>query len=153
MSCLRKGLQTSSCPGIFCLNAAWNCLRVLNESSCCALAWDPHQYPTYAGGQVLRENSLLNIVSKFVGAQGAVSCVDIHFTVHPVSSPSVLFLAFLRSGPSAVCCGSHLHTCHEETAVARHNIISAAEREGKACIAVTRSVYPLQEFKFRSSVQ
>lgn len=56
--------------------------------------------------------------------------------MHPVSSPSVLFLAFLRSGPSVVCCGSYLHTCHEETAVARHNIISAAEREGKACIDV-----------------
>ena len=54
----------------------------------------------------------------------------------PVSSPSVLFLAFLRSEASAVCCGSDLHTCHEKTAVARHNIISAAEREGKACIAV-----------------
>lgn len=35
----------------------------------------------------------------------------------------------------AVCCGSHLHTCHEKTAVGRHNIISAAEREGKACRA------------------
>lgn len=54
--------------------------------------------------------------------------------MRPVSSPSVLFLAFLRSGPSAVCCGSHLHTCHKKTAVVRHNIISAAERKGKACI-------------------
>lgn len=55
-----------------------------------------------------------------------------------VSSPSVLFLALLRSGPS---CGSHLHTCHEKAAVVRHNIISAAEREGKACVAVPSSVY------------
>lgn len=42
--------------------------------------------------------------------------------------------------PGAVCCGSHLHTCHEKAAVVRHNIISAAEREGKAC---RRGLQPL----------
>lgn len=61
----------------FRLNTAWNRQRISNDSSCGALAWDPHQYPTYAGGQVLRGNSQLNIVSSFLGALGAVSCVDI----------------------------------------------------------------------------
>lgn len=74
----RKGLQTSSCPSIW-LNTAWNRQRIWNESSCVALAQDPHQYPTYAGGQVLRESSQLNIVSSFLGVWGAASCVDIRF--------------------------------------------------------------------------
>lgn len=46
-------------------------------------------------------------------------------------------------GPGAVCCGSHLHTCHEKTAVVRHNIISAAEREGKACRALQPPLFTL----------
>lgn len=45
--------------------------------------------------------------------------------------------------PGAVCCGSHLHTCHEKTAVVRHNIISAAEREGKACRALQPLLFTL----------
>lgn len=64
----------------FRLNTALNRQRISNESSCGALARDPHQYPTYAGSQVLRGNFQLNIVSSFVGAWGAVSCVDIRFT-------------------------------------------------------------------------
>ena len=90
----------------FRLNTAWNCQRISNEWSCGALARDPHQYPSHAGGRVLRGNSQLNIVSSFLGAGRLVSRVDIPFSAfpaQPVSSPSVLFLASLRSGPSAVC--------------------------------------------------
>ncbi len=138
------------------LNTAWNHQRISNKSSCGALAWNPHQYPTYAGGQVLRGNSQLNIVSSFLGAQGAVSCVDIRFSASLCTPSPLLPSCFWHSsdpGPSAVCCGSHLHTCHEKTAVVRHNIISAAEREGKACVAVPLSVYSAEEFNSRASVQ
>lgn len=73
----------------FQLNTAWNRQRIWNESSCGALARDPHQYPTYTGGQVLRGNSQLNIVSSFLGARGAVSCVDIRFSAS-LRAPSPL---------------------------------------------------------------
>lgn len=141
----------------FRLNTAWNRWRISNESSCGALARDPHQYPTFAGGQVLRGNSQLNIVSSFLGAQGAVSCVDFGFSASLCAPSPLLPSCFWHSsdpGLGAVCCGSHSHTCHEKTAVDRHNIISAAEREGKACIAgPPPSVYSLKEFNSRASVQ
>lgn len=62
-------------------------------------------------------------------------------------APSTLlpscFWHYSDPGPGAVCCGSHLHTCHEKTAVVRHNIISAAEREGKACRALQPLLFTL----------
>lgn len=141
----------------FQLNTAWNCQRISNESSCGALAQDPHQYPTYAGGQVLRGNSQLNIVSSFARSSGELYLVWIFVSLPCYAPPSPLLPSCFwhpsDSGPSAVCCGSHLHTCHGETAVVQHNIISAAEREGKACEAIPSSVYSAWEFSSGASVQ
>lgn len=72
--------------------------------------------------------------------------------VSSVSSPSVLVLAGPRSGPAQ----AEAPACTPATggtAVVRHNIISTAEREGKACVAVLPSVYAPQEFKYRAPVQ
>lgn len=102
------------------------------------------------------KNSQSNIVSSFLGVWEAVFCVDIRFPASLCAPSPLLPSCFWHCSdprPSAVCCGSHLHTCHEKTAVARHNIISAAEREGKACVAVPPSVYSPSEFNSGASVQ
>lgn len=88
---------------------------------------------------------------------GAVSCGYwfLRLAMRPVSAASVLFLAFLRSGPSAVGCVSHSqHLPRRNSCGPVHNIISAAEREGKAWPAVPRSsVCPPGEFNSGASVQ
>lgn len=78
-------------------------------------------------------------------------------TVCSVSSPSVLFLAWPRSGPAQAEAEAPACTpATGGTAVVQHNIISVAEREGKAYVAVLPilpSVCAPQEFKFRAPVQ
>lgn len=104
---------------------------------------------------MLRRNSQFNIVFGFLAARGG--CVlygelFLWLAVRSVSSPSVLFLAWPGSGPAQ----AEAPACTPATggtAVVRHNIISAAEREGKACVAVLPSVYAPQEFKSRAPVQ
>lgn len=135
----------------FRLNAAWNRQRIWNESSCGAHINILLMLVARCWGEIL--NWILYPAFWELGELYIVWIFISPPRYAPVSSPSVLFLAFLRSEPSAVCCGSHLHTCHEKTAVVRHNIISAAEREGKACIAVPPSVYSPLEFNPRASVQ
>lgn len=107
---------------------------------------------------MLRGNSQFNIVFSFLATRGGGGgCVlygelFLWLAVCSVSSPSVLFLAWPRSGPAQ----AEAPACTPATggtAVVRHNIISAAEREGKACAAVLPSVYASQEFKYRASVQ
>lgn len=114
---------------------------------------------------MLGGNSQFNIVFRFfclLGGGGVCVCVCVLYgelflwlTVCFVSSPSVLFLAWPRSGPAQ----AEAPACTPATggtAVVQHNIISAAEREGKACVAVLPilpSVYAPQEFKFRAPVQ
>lgn len=140
---LRKEFQTSSCPSI----SAKYRMKSPEDFKWVKL-WGSGMGPTS-----------ISYLCRWPGVEGKFSieyCIQLsgssgscilygysflRLAMHPVSSPSVLFLAFLRSGPSAVCCGSHLHTCYEETAVVQHNIISAAEREGKACEAIPSSVY------------
>lgn len=152
---LRKELQTGSCPSI----SAKYRMKSPEDFKWVKL-WGSGAGPTS-----------ISYLCRWPGVEGKFSieyCIQLsgssgscilcgysflRLAMRPVSSPSVLFLAFLRSGPSAVCCGSHLHTCHEKTAVVRHNIISAAEREGKACVAVPPSVYSPEEFNSRASVQ
>lgn len=142
---LRKELQTSSCPSI-----SVKYRMKSPEDLKWVKLWGSGAGPTS-----------ISYLCRWPGVEGKFSieyCIQLsgssgscilcgysflRLAMRPVSSPSVLFLAFLRSGPSAVCCGSLLHTCHEKTAVARHNIISAAEREGKACEAIPLPLFTL----------
>lgn len=151
----RKGLQTSSCPSI---SAKYR--MKLPEDLKWVKLWGSGAGPTSISHLCwwpgVEGKLSIEYCIQLSGSPG--SCIlcgysFLRLAMRSVSSPSVLFLALLRSGPGAVCCGSHLHTCHEKTAVVRHNIISAAEREGKACVAVPPSVYSPQEFNSRASVQ
>lgn len=112
---------------------------------------------------MLRGNSQFNIVFSFLATRGKGwgggwgGCVFygelfLRLAVCSVSSPSVLFLARPRSGPAQ----AETPACTPATggtAVVRHNIISVAEREGKACVAVLPSVYAPHGFKHRAPVQ
>lgn len=81
----------------FRLNTAWNRESISNESSCRALARDPHQYPTHAGGQVLWGNSQLNIVSSILGALGVVDiCFSASLCVLSPRLPSCFWHSYYR---------------------------------------------------------
>lgn len=152
----RKGLQTSSCPSI---SAKY---RMKSPED---LKWDKLQGPGSGPTSIsylcwwpgVEGKLSIEYCIQLSGSSGRpVSCVDIRSSAS-LCAPSPLlpscFWHYSDPGLSAVCCGSHLHTCHEKTAVVQHNIISAAEREGKACLAVPPSVYSPKEFNCGASVQ
>lgn len=114
------------------LNRQW----ILNESSCGVLARDPHQYPTYAGGQVLSGNSQLNIVSSFVGARGALSCVDIHFTASLYALSPFLPSCFWHSSDPGRVQSAVASTCTPATKKqlwpGTTSLVQLKEKEGPA---------------------
>lgn len=104
---------------------------------------------------MLRGNSQLNIVFSFWPLGGVASFTENYFCAS-LCAPSPLLPSCFWHGLDP---GRHrprlplAHLPRGGTAVVRHNIISVAEREGKACVAVLPSVYAPRGFKHRAPVQ
>lgn len=106
--------------------------------------------------------SQLNIVFNSLVAQGGGGVLYLELflclAVRSVSSPSVLVLAGPRSGPAQADAPARTPATGrgggDGTAVVRHNIISTAEREGKACVAMPPPLlFTPPGFKCRASLQ
>lgn len=146
----RKRVQTSSCPSIsnkYRKDLKWAELwgSGAGPTSISYSCWWPG-----AEGKLSIEYCIQLLATR--GGCVFYGELFLRLAVCSVSSPSVLFLARPRSGPAQ----AETPACTPATggtAVVRHNIISVAEREGKACMAVLPSVYAPHGFKHRAPVQ